>query len=132
MQDIKTKHTWQSDSFWTKIGHVRVPGDPTAAPLSIGVTQVDGEKTVKTWQRVAVLRARPSKGVMIGYITDDGAHINYLNEIIETEEELFGMRVGNGDVTFFLLPRNPKMDTQLELVEVVEQNDARYPTLPLY
>ncbi len=131
MIDIKTRNNWQGDAFWTKVGHVTVPASG-GATIPVGADQLEAEKTVQTWHKVAVLRARPCRGVFIGYITKGEPHISYLNELIETQEELFGMRIGDNDVTFFLLARDPKTDTCLELVEVVEQNDARYATLPLY
>ena len=131
MIDIKTRNNWRGDTFWTKIGHVTVAGSGAAA-IAKDATQPEAEKIIQSWHKIAVLRARPSQGVMVGYITRGMSHISYLNELIETEEELFGMRVGDDDVTFFLVPRDPKTDTQLELIEVVEQNNIRYTTLPLY
>jgi hypothetical protein len=129
---MKTELNLTKDEFWTIVGHVTIEGDKTAAPFPSDAPQDEGEKIVQSWQKVAVLKVEPAENVMIGYITDKIGHIIFLNQPIQTKDGMFGMRVGDSNVSFFALNQNPKINTDLQLVEVVNVDDQKYTVLPLY
>jgi len=129
---MKVELDLAKDEFWTKVGHVTVDGDKTAAPFPPDTPQGEGEKIVQTWQKVAVLKVDPAEDCLVGYITDNLGHIIYLNEPIKTKDGLFGMRVGDSKITFFALNKDAKINTSLELVKVTEVKDQEFADLPLY
>jgi hypothetical protein len=133
MRNVKVENHWNGDEYWTKVGHVTVTGDQAAAVIQQGASQQEAEKVIQDWQKVAVLKASPSDGVMVGFITPGHTHVSFLNEPIEPDGEgRFGMHLGDSDVTFFLLSKDPKTNTKLELVEVTTKDDPKYESLPLY
>lgn len=131
MNDIKTQHSWAADDFWPQLGMVTVAGDNTAQSFPAGASQQEGERTIQTWSKVAVLHVNPDVPVYWGYMVGE-THAQFLNQPVETMEGQFGVRVGDGKVTFFVIPVDLKARPKLELVEVVNINDSRYAELPLY
>lgn len=132
MRDLKTEKQLAGDEFWTKIPLIVVPGDPTAKAFPEGVSQEAGEKIVQTWNRIAVLKVSPvDVPALFGFMAGD--HVQYMNVPVETDKDgRLGVRVGDGDVRFFLLPQDHKQPLTMELVEVAEQDNPNYQTMPLY
>lgn len=131
MKDIKTQKGWTTDEFWPQLGMVSVAGSEVAEAFPLGASQQEAEKIIQTWTRIAVLRTSADVPVYWGYIAN-GTHAQFLNQPVETNEGLFGVRVGDGDVTFFVLPVDLKSRPTLELVEVTDVDNPKYTELPLY
>jgi len=109
---------------------VTVEGDDSAQAIPEGASQEEGESVVQSWQRVAVLKVAPDIEVYIGFIA--GEHAQLLNTPIQRQDGQFGVRVGDGEVKFFVLPKDLKTRVELELVQVTNTNDDKFPQLPLY
>jgi len=131
MKDIKAQKGWDGDPYWPQLGMVTVTGDDLAIAFPAGVSQPEGEKIVQAWTKVAVLKTNPNVPVYWGYMVG-GEHAQFLNQPVVTSEGRFGVRVGNGDVTFFVIAVDLKARPSLELVDVVDINDPKYAELPLY
>jgi len=131
MKDLKTQKGWAGDEYWPQLGVITVTGDDVAKAFPAGVSQPEGEAVVQSWTKVAVLKTDPNIPVYWGYMVG-GVHAQFLNQPVETNQGRFGVRVGDGDVTFFVLPVDLKARPTLELVAVVDINDPQYAELPLY
>jgi hypothetical protein len=131
MLDIKTQNNLAGDEWWVKIGAVAVWGNPSAQAMPTGATQAEGEQTVQTWQRVAVLDVGPdAPEFYVGFLV--GEHSQFMRSAVQTDDGKFGMHVGDGDVTFYVIPTDLQTSLQLKLVEVTDMSDSRYDELPIY
>jgi hypothetical protein len=130
MKDMKTELGLADDEHWPFVSMVTVSGDLTAAAMPIGVNQVEGEKTVQTWQKVAVLKVAPVSEVYFGFMAGD--HAQFMNVPVKLQNGCFGTRVGQGDVKFFCVPKDLTMRVRLMLVKVTRTDDPEYSDLPLY
>ena len=131
MIDIKTKENLATDEWWVKIGAVKVSGNTSAQAIPQGATQSQGEETVQTWQQVAVLDVgEHAPEFYVGFLV--GEHTQFMRVPIKTQHGKFGMRIGDGEVVFYVLPIDLKIAMELTLVEVVDIHDDRYVDLPVY
>src|SRR4051812_4067778 len=117
MKDVKTMQNLAGDEYWPFMPVVTVPGDTSVPAIPVGATQPEGEKVVRTWQRVAVLEVMPASEVYWGFMAGD--HIQFMNVPVELLNGKFGVRVGDGEVKFFVIPKDLKSRLELRLVEVV-------------
>jgi hypothetical protein len=130
MKDIKTIQNLAGDEHWPTIPVVTVPGDSLAPSMPNGITQMEGEETVQSWQRIAVLEVTPVAEVYWGFMAGD--HMQFMNVAVQLQNGRFGVRVGDGEVRFFVIPKDLKSRLKLKLVEVAAIDDPTYLDLPLY
>jgi hypothetical protein len=55
-----------------------------------------------------------------------------MNVPIETKNNMFGARIGDDDVSFFVIPKDLESRPMLRLVEMTSIDDPKYEDLPLY
>lgn len=130
MRNIKTEKKMAGHEFWPAVAIVKVKGDPTAKKFPEEKAQPERETVVQTWQKVAVLKVTPKIPFKVGYI--HGRAVHFLNVPVETEDGAFGMRIGDDDVEFFVLPVDLSTELKLEVVEETVENNPKYRNLPLY
>lgn len=130
MRDIKIQQNLAGDDNWPFMPFVKVKAISPAEKMPESATQIEGEMTVQTWQYVAVMEVSSDSEVYFGFKV--GNHAQFMNVPVETHEGKFGARVGDGDVSFFVIPRDLTSRPTLQLVEVVSIDDERYTDLPLY
>lgn len=130
MKDLKTEQDLAGDRHWPTIPIVTVPGDNSAPAIPEGATQPEGEKVVKAWQRVAVLEVLPASEVYWGFMAGD--HVQFMNVPVRLLNSRFGVRVGNDEVKFFIIPRDMVSRLQLRLVKISTTDDPEYQEPPLY
>jgi hypothetical protein len=130
MRDIKTEQSLAGDEYWPIIPMVTVSGDSKASAIPVDATQPEGEKVIQTWQRVAVLEVTPAAQVYLGFVAGD--HMQFMNVLVELVDGKFGVRVGDGQVKFFIIPQDLKSRLELKLVEVTDMSNEKYSTLPVY
>ena len=130
MKDNKTLLNLAGDEYWPTISMVAVPGDDAAPTMAEGASQLEGEKTVQLWQRVAILEVTPTAEVYWGFLVGD--HAQFMNVPVQLQDGKFGVRVGDGQVRFFIIPKDLKSRLRLKLVETTKINDSKYQELPLY
>lgn len=131
MRDMKSLHSLATDEHWPFIGSVVVEADsPAAMQIPVGASQQQAEEIVQTWQKVAVLRVSPHIDVMFGFQAGD--HMQFLNTPVETDGGVFGARLGDGAVRFFVIPVDMKSRPVLELVTITNIDDPQYTNLPIY
>jgi uroporphyrinogen-III synthase len=130
MKDLKTSRSLAGDEHWPTMPTVTVPGDTTAPAMPPGATQPEGEHVVQNWQRVAVLEVVPAAEVYLGFMAGD--HMQFMNVPVELQQGRFGVRVGNGEVKFFIIPTDLRTRLQLKLVKITTAVDPDFAELPLY
>lgn len=131
MRDIKKEKNLIGKENWPKIPIIRVKGVEGVENIPAGLSHEEGEKIIRTWKRVAVLKAVPSSiPFYIGFLVD--THAQYLKYEIETENGIFGMRLGPEDPTFFAIARDLEKEVVLNLIEVTDLDNPKYKNLPLY
>lgn len=80
---------------------------------------------------VAVLEVQPTdRQFHVGF--KNGENAQRLSAPVETLNGKFGMRVGDGEVEFFVIPIDMNAEVRLRLVELTTDGDLRYENLPLY
>jgi hypothetical protein len=123
----------EGNEFWPKLSIVQVAGVPEAAPLPNGLPQKEAEEIIRSWDQAAILKITPAdNGALVGFWISDKA-CQYLNVPVETTDEgLFAMKIGNGDVSFFVVPRNHETNYTLELIEVTGVDNPAYANVNLY
>src|SRR5476651_522835 len=102
MKDIKTAHHFAGDEYWPVIPQVAVPGDSASAPMPKGASQLEGEATIQSWRRVAVLEVTSTSEVYWGFMA--GEHMQFMNVPVQLRKGKFAVRIGDGPVTFFIIP----------------------------
>jgi hypothetical protein len=131
MRDIKTEQNLATDEYWPTMPIVLVPGDAQAQAMADGATQEQGEQAVQSWQRVAVLKVVPAAAVYWGFMS--GTHSQFMNVPVELDGSgAFGVRVGDGEVSFYIIPVDLQTRLKLELVEITDISNPHYQNLPLY
>lgn len=130
MKDIKSFHDFAIDEYWPFMPFVDVKATILAQAIPESASQTQGEKVVQTWQQVAILETSPDIEVYFGFKV--GGHAQFLNIPIETKDNMFGVRVGDGDVSFFVIPTDLKSRPTLRLVEITPIDNLMYAGLPLY
>lgn len=131
MRDIKKEKNLIGKENWPKIPIIKIKGTKGVENIPDGMSQEEGEKIIRTWEKVAVLKAVPSDvPFYIGFIVD--THAQYLKYEIETKDGAFGMRLGPEDPTFFAIAKDIETEINLELVEVSDISNTKYKDLPLY
>lgn len=95
-----------------------------------GASQAQGEEVVQSWQRIAVLEASPDIDVFFGFKIGD--HAQFMNTPVQTDNGKFGARIGDGDVSFFVIPKDMESRPLLRLVAITDIDDPKYSDLPLY
>lgn len=130
MKDVKTQRNFAGDEYWPSIPMVTVSGDHSQGAIPVSASQVEAEKVVQTWQRVAVLEVVPSAKTYWGFMAGD--HAQFMNVPVELLDGRFGVRVGDGEVKFFVIPVDLKSRLNLRLIEVTDINNSKYASLPLY
>ncbi len=130
VDDLKTSHNLASDEHWPIMPVVTVPGDTAAGAMPLGATQLQGERVVQSWQRIAVLEVTPAQGAYVGFMAGD--HLQFMNVPVELKYGRFGVRVGDGNVKFFVIPVDLHTRLELKLVAVARMDDPQFEGLPLY
>jgi hypothetical protein len=130
MKDIKTAHHLAGDEFWPVIPQVAVPGDTGSAPFPKDASQAEGEATVQSWRRVAVLEVSSRGEVYWGFIA--GEHMQFMNVPVQLRNGRFAVRIGDGPVAFFIIPVDLSSRPKLTLIEITSSEDPAYKKLPLY
>jgi hypothetical protein len=126
LRDIKEERGWNGDDNWPTVGHVFVPGDETAQPL----TSEGGVATIQSWHRVAVLQVSPpDTPICIGF--KSGSTMQFLSHACIFAYGRWGMRVGDGDVEFTAIATNLTTPVSLTLVTVTTDDDREYAELDL-
>jgi hypothetical protein len=131
MKDIKAKYGWAGDEYWPQFSMVTVKGNDLAKAFPEGVSQQDGEKIVQSWDKAAVLQTDSNIQVYFGFMVGD-TKVQLLNQPITTSEGKFAVRVGDKEVTFFVLAVDLKSRPFLRLVEITDINNPNYAELQLY
>ena len=130
MKDMKKDKNLIGPENWPKIPIVEIKGVKEAKKLDSKMSMEEGEKVLKSWEDIAVLKASPDIPFYVGFIA--GNHSQFLKYDTETAGGMFGMRVGPEDVKFFILPKDLKTEMNLELVEMTAIDNPKYQDLPLY
>lgn len=130
MKDIKVAQDLAGDEHWPTIPMAVIAGDESARAIPEGATQPEGEETVQTWQRVAILEVVPKAKVYWGFMV--GTHAQFMNVPVELDDGKFGVRVGDGEVSFFIIPEDLTSRLELKLVGITLTTDPAYRDLPLY
>ena len=131
MIDVKTRDNIADDSNWPFIGSAMVKADsPGSMPIPEDASQVQGEEVVQSWRKVAVLKVVPDVDAYFGF--QAGSHMQFLNVPVKKKDGLFGARIGDGDVRFFVIPKDLKSRLSLEHVSTVDIDDEGYSELPVY
>jgi len=130
MKDMKKDKDLIGSENWPKVPIVVVNGVKGAKELKSGMSMEEGEKVLVSWRDIAVLKVSPEVPFYLGFIV--GTHCQFLKFNTETEDGMFGMRVGPEDVTFFVLPKDLKTAMKLDLVEMTDIDNSKYKDLPLY
>src|SRR3990172_637726 len=130
MKDMKKEKNLIDKKHWPKIPIVKVEGIKGAKKLASGLSMEEGKKIVVSWKDIAVLKVFPKTSFYLGFIV--GTHCQFLKYDTETENGMFGMRIGDEDVFFFVLQKNLVTEMKLELVEMTKLDNPKYKDLPLY
>ncbi|MDP4038586.1 MAG: hypothetical protein Q8P54_01285 [bacterium] len=130
MRDVKSEQNLAGDEHWPFIPVVTIKGDELAKAIPEGANQTQGEKVVQSWQKVAVLEVNPDIEVYFGFIA--GRHMQFLNVAVRKKQGQFGVRVGDGKVSFFVIPKDLQSRPSLKLITVTTTQDKAYADLPLY
>ncbi len=109
---------------------VTVPGSFLAAPITEGMVQPQLEEVIQSWNEIAVLKITPNIECYFGFMIEN--HAQFLNTPVETENDKFGVHIGDSDSTFLVFAKDMKTKVKLELVDRVDISDENYSTLPLY
>lgn len=141
MRDQKKILDLGGDNNWPEVPSVFISGDQAAQPW-----QKEGEGAIiESWQRVAVLRVtcphqshNPVPSFFIGF--QHGTTTKLLRHAITTpaghgqDVRLIGMRVGDGDVRYWIMPSHPMNLDHLavELVEITSIDDPQYEDLQVF
>src|SRR3989344_5335320 len=101
---------------WSSIATVFVRGVAGQKERVAQNSQKENGRIVASWKNVAVLRATSDHPVMFfaGYYNTEG--ISFLRYELTSNLD-FGMRIGPGDVNFFVFPKDLTSPLQLELIE---------------
>lgn len=130
MRDVKAEKNLAGDQYWPLIAGVNVQAKAPAPAIPEGANQEEAEEIVRSWQQVAVMKVTPDIEVYFGFKAGD--HAQFLNVPVEKKNGLFGARVGDGDVTFFVIPKDMVSRPLLELVEVTSINNSKYKDIQVY
>jgi hypothetical protein len=131
MRNVKIAKGLIGPKWWKNTVSVDIEGDPQAQQIPEGATQEEKEKIIQNWKKIAVLEVEPKNiPFYTGFIS--GNYIDFLKFPIETLDGKFGMRIGNGAVTFFAFDPDFEKELKIRLVETVQEDDSRYKELPLY
>ena len=131
MRNIKTERNLTGKNFWPRISYVDVQGVDSAKQRDRSVSESAQEEVIQSWLNIAVLKASPRTDFKFGYI--QGNSFEFLCETIETDPEgQFGVRVGDKDTRFFILPTDLSSTFSLELVKITDETDPDFTNLPLY
>lgn len=130
MRNIKLERNLDNDEYWPHITTLKVSGSSSAAPIPTGTTQPDLENIIQSWTDIAVLKVSPITEFYFGFMLTDQAQ--FLNVPIETEDGKFGVHIGDSDITFLVFAKDMHTQLTIELVDRVNVDDERYPSLPLY
>ena len=98
--------------------------------MPLDATQRQGEETVQSWRRVAVLEVTPAREVYWGFIA--GSHMQFMNVPVQLRQGKFAVRIGNGPVKLFVIPTDLVSRPKLRLIEITNVDDPEYKKLPLY
>lgn len=79
---------------------------------------------------VAILKVAPSVSFHVGYKT--ATMMQVFETPGQTHNGLFGMRVGDDPITFFVIAEDFSSNTSLELVELTSINNSEYDDVPLF
>ncbi|MEK7447788.1 MAG: hypothetical protein AAB632_03310 [Patescibacteria group bacterium] len=130
MRDMKKDKNLINKKHWPKIPIVKIKSIEGAKKLTSGLSMEEGEKIVVSWKDIAVLKVSPKTPFYLGFMV--GSHCQFLKYDTETENGMFGMRIGGENVSFFVLPKDLETEMRLELVEMVKIDHPKYKNLSLY
>lgn len=130
MRDIKKEKNLIGKENWPKIPIVKVEGIKSAKRLGPDLSMKEGKKIVVSWKDIVVLKVSPEIPFFLGFIV--GSHCQFLKFNTETENGMFGMRIGGEDVSFFVLSKDLETEINLKFVEMTKIDNPKYKDLPLY
>lgn len=129
MINYKVKQNLIDDKHWPQIPSVFIKGIKNESDIKADFPKDKNQETIKqSWKNIAVLKVSSEKPVKfyIGY--SNLGIISYLKHEFQTNLQL-GMRIGGGDVRFFVLPLNLSEDINLELVKITPEDNPQYKNL---
>lgn len=131
MRNVKIEKNFVGHEYWPNIAFVDVKGREEATDFPKDGTEEEMEKVIQTWNDVAILKVLPNVSFKFGYTQGNVFH--YLKESIKvTNDGMFAVRIGDGNIRFFVLPALLDCDMKLELIEQTKESDSKYKDLPLY
>jgi len=130
MRNIKLEQNLANDEHWPNMSTVKVTASATASSFDPDIKAPELEEVIQSWHEIAVLRVTPKVDFYFGFAI--GEQMQFLNSPIETENDTFGVHIGNSDVTYFVFATDMKTRLKLELSDRVSIDDPKYKTLPLY
>lgn len=86
-------------------------------------------KDIKTHHRLASDNHWPFMPFINVTVID---HAQFMNTPVQTDKGKFGARIGDGDVSFFMIPKDLESQPLLRLVAITDIDDPKYSNLPLY
>jgi hypothetical protein len=117
---------------WIGIPAVHIEGDPHATPWNADASETERRDIIDSWRQIAVLAVVPDRReCFLGFRNFAGEMMRTTKAIEPDSMGRFGVRIGNEDVTFFVLTVEDS-GTELVHLETVELDDFNHPTLPLY
>ncbi len=130
MRNLKLEQNLVGHENWPHLPIVEVPAHPEAKPLPDSLSVEEKEAIIQSWSRVAVFEVSPSIAFRVGFWMPQLCQ--FLKAPIEATKGQFGMRVGPGATSFFVIPEDLASEMTLKLVEVTDEDDPKYPDLPIY
>jgi hypothetical protein len=130
MLNYKQKYNLIGAENWSSLSTIFVKGISGEQDVSSDNTDEGNEKIIQSWKNVAVLRATSEQPTSFNLGFYNQAYIGYLKHGLKTNLE-FGVRIGPGDVNFFVFPIDMQTPVKLELVERTTEDDTKYAELIL-
>ncbi len=130
MINYKIKNSLTGEESWPGVSSVFVKGISGQTEVADKKLEEKNEKVIQSWKNIAVMRATGEKETefYIGFYNME--IMQYLHYEFRTNLD-FAMRIGPGDVRFFILPKNLDKKIDLELIEITSEDDKKYKDLVL-
>ena len=130
MINYKQKHNLIDVKNWPNLPTVFVKGVSDEPTVSSDNNDEENEKIIQSWKNVAVLRATSEQPTTFHFGFYNQAHIGYLRHDLKTNLD-FGVKIGPGDVNFFIFPIDLQTPIKLEMIKQTAKNDSKYTDLIL-
>ena len=130
MINYKLTHNLIGAENWPRIATVFIKGVPNETNVSSNKLEEENEKIIQSWKNVVVLRATSKKPteIYIGFYNQ--AIASFLKHEFKTNLD-YAMRIGPGDINFFVFPKNLTTKINLEIIEQTTDDNPKYSNLIL-